>query len=85
MSTRIERDSMGEMEVPADALWGASTQRAVLNFEVSELRLPQSYISALGTIKLAAAEANMALGLLDIISYLNIAHQNLANSFYFWL
>jgi fumarate hydratase class II len=65
MATRIERDSMGEMEVPADALWGASTQRAVLNFEVSALRLPQSYISALGTIKLAAAQANMALGLLD--------------------
>jgi len=65
MTTRIERDSMGEMEVPADALWGASTQRAVLNFEVSTLRLPHSFISAVGTIKLAAAKANMALGLLD--------------------
>jgi fumarate hydratase class II len=65
MTTRIERDSMGEMEVPADALWGASTQRAVLNFEVSTLRLPQSFVSAVGTIKLAAAKANMALGLLD--------------------
>lgn len=62
---RKERDSMGEMEVPDDALWGASTQRAVLNFPVSSLRLPQSLISAVGTIKIAAAQANMALGLLD--------------------
>lgn len=62
---RKERDSMGEMEVPEDALWGASTQRAVLNFEVSSMRLPQSIIGAIGTIKLAAAHANMALGLLD--------------------
>lgn len=62
---RKERDSMGEMEVPDDALWGASTQRAVLNFPVSPLRLPQSFISAVGAIKLGAAQANMALGLLD--------------------
>ncbi len=65
MATRKERDSMGEMEVPEDALWGASTQRAVLNFEVSSLVLPKSLISALGTIKVAAAKANMELGLLD--------------------
>ena len=65
MGTRKERDSMGEMEVPEDALWGASTQRAVLNFPVSSLRLPQGFISAIGIIKVAAAEANMALGLLD--------------------
>lgn len=65
MGTRKERDSMGEMEVPADALWGASTQRAVLNFEVSTMRLPQSVIGAIGTIKMAAAHANMRLGLLD--------------------
>jgi fumarate hydratase class II len=65
MGTRKERDSMGEMEVPADALWGASTQRAVLNFEVSTMRLPQSIIGAIGTIKMAAAHANMTLGLLD--------------------
>ena len=56
---------MGEMEVPEDALWGASTQRAVLNFPVSSLRLSQGFISAIGIIKVAAAEANMALGLLD--------------------
>ncbi len=65
MAMRTERDSMGEMEVPEDALWGASTQRAVLNFEVSSLRLPESIISALGVIKVAAAQANMDLALLD--------------------
>lgn len=65
MGTRKERDSMGEMEVPEDALWGASTQRAVLNFPVSPLRLSKGFISAMGTIKVAAAQANMELGLLD--------------------
>ncbi|HEY3118712.1 MAG TPA: class II fumarate hydratase [Chloroflexota bacterium] len=63
--TRVERDSMGEMEVPADALWGASTQRAVLNFPVSKLRFNRPFIRALGQIKLAAAEVNRDLGLLD--------------------
>jgi fumarate hydratase class II len=62
---RIEKDSMGEMSVPDDALWGASTQRAVLNFPISSLRFSKSYVSALGTIKKAAALANTALGLLD--------------------
>lgn len=56
---------MGEMEVPEHALWGASTQRAVLNFPVSGLRLPKRLISALGTIKVAAASANREVGLLD--------------------
>lgn len=65
MTTRIEKDSMGEMPVPTEALWGASTQRAVLNFEVSGKRIPESQISALGLIKSAAAHANLALGLLD--------------------
>ncbi len=62
---RIERDSMGPMEVPVDALYGASTMRAVLNFPISDLRFPRSFIRALGLIKLAAAKTNMALGLLD--------------------
>ena len=62
---RIERDSMGEMEVPADALYGASTMRAVLNFPISDLRFPSRFIRSLGLIKLAAAKTNMALGLLD--------------------
>ncbi len=64
-STRIERDSMGELEVPADALWGAQTQRAVNNFPLSGLRLPRQTIRALGLIKGAAATVNAALGLLD--------------------
>ena len=64
-ATRIERDSMGEMEVPADALYGASTQRAVLNFPISGSGMPRGFIRALALIKLAAAETNGALGLLD--------------------
>src|SRR5690625_85043 len=59
---RIERDSMGELEVPADALWGAQTQRAVNNFPVSGLSMPREFIRALGLIKIAAAEANLKLG-----------------------
>jgi fumarate hydratase class II len=61
---RIERDSLGEMRVPADALWGASTQRAVENFPISGLRFSRAFIAALGTVKKAAAETNAALGLL---------------------
>ncbi|MGH2474399.1 MAG: class II fumarate hydratase, partial [Candidatus Limnocylindrales bacterium] len=64
-ATRIERDSMGEMAVPADALYGASTQRAVENFPISGQRFPRPFIRALALIKLAAAETNGALGLLD--------------------
>jgi fumarate hydratase class II len=63
-ATRIERDSMGEMEVPADALYGASTRRAVLNFPISGQPLPRRFIRALALIKQAAAEANKELGLL---------------------
>jgi fumarate hydratase class II len=63
--TRIERDSMGEMEVPADALYGASTQRAVLNFPISGQRFPRRFIRAQALIKKAAAEVNAELGLLD--------------------
>ena len=63
--TRIEKDSMGEMLVPADALHGASTHRAVLNFPVSGYRFSRPFIRALGLIKWAAAQANHDLGLLD--------------------
>ena len=63
--TRVEKDTMGEMEVPADAYWGASTQRAVLNFPVSDLRYPPEFLHILGRIKRAAARANAELGLLD--------------------
>jgi len=62
---RIERDSMGEMEVPAGALYGASTMRAVLNFPISDLRFPRTFIRALGLVKQAAARTNMDLGVLD--------------------
>ncbi len=64
-TTRIERNSMGEMEVPADALYGASTQRAVLNFPISGQPLPRRFLQALALVKLAAAETNGGLGLLD--------------------
>jgi fumarate hydratase class II len=62
---RIEKDSMGEMSLPADALHGASTHRAVLNFPVSGYRFSRPFIRALGLIKGAAAQANHDLGLLD--------------------
>ncbi len=65
MKTRIERDSMGELEVPADALYQAQTQRAVQNFHLSGLTLPKRFIQALLQIKKAAASANLQLGLLD--------------------
>ncbi len=64
-STRIEKDSMGTMEVPANALYGASTQRAVLNFPVSGQRFGREFIRALGLIKWACAEANHELGRLS--------------------
>mgnify|MGYP001335433270 CR=1 FL=1 len=63
--TRVERDSMGEMHVPIDAYYGASTQRAVLNFPISDLRFPRQFIRALGQIKQAAAQTNEELGLVD--------------------
>jgi len=61
---RIEHDSMGELEVPADALWGAQTQRAVQNFPVSGRPMPRGFIRGLGLVKAAAAEVNATLGLL---------------------
>ena len=62
---RTEHDSMGEMQVPVEALWGAQTQRAVQNFPVSGRRMPRQFIRALGLIKATAAEVNAELGLLD--------------------
>jgi fumarate hydratase class II len=62
---RVEHDSMGEVEVPAGAKWGAQTQRAVENFPISGLRLDSAVIHALGRIKAAAATANAMLGALD--------------------
>jgi fumarate hydratase class II len=62
---RIERDTLGEMQVPADALYGAQTQRAVDNFPISDLRFPRGFIKALGAIKMCAAQVNMELGVVD--------------------
>ncbi len=62
---RIERDSMGEMQVPADAYWAAQTARAVENFPVSGIRFGRRFIRAMGLVKAAAARANIELGLLD--------------------
>ena len=62
---RIEKDSMGELKVPQNALYGAQTQRAVENFPVSGLVMPRDFIRALGLIKIACANANRDLGLLD--------------------
>ena len=64
-TTRVERDSMGDMEVPADAFYGASTQRAVINFPISGQRFPRRFLRALGLVKRAAAEVNGELGLLE--------------------
>ena len=62
---RKEQDSMGEFDVPAAAYYGANTMRAVLNFPLSDLRFSRSFIEAISNIKLAAAQTNMELGLLD--------------------
>ena len=62
---RTESDSMGKMQVPDDALYGAQTQRAVENFPISDLRFPRRFIKAMGQIKGASAEVNADLGLLD--------------------
>ena len=61
---RTERDSMGELQVPADALWGAQTQRALQNFTISGQPMPRGFIRALGLVKAAAAQVNAGLGLL---------------------
>jgi len=64
-SYRTERDSMGELEVPQEALWGAQTQRAVNNFPISGLQMPRRFVAALGLVKWAAAGSNSELGLLS--------------------
>jgi fumarate hydratase class II len=62
---RMERDTMGELAVPADAYYGVQTARAVENFPISDLRFPRSFIRAMGLIKWASATVNLSLGLLD--------------------
>ena len=65
MDHRMEKDSMGEMAIPADRLYGAQTERARQNFPISDLRFGRRFIEALGAIKLAASRVNRELGLLD--------------------
>jgi fumarate hydratase, class II len=65
LSTRIERDTMGELAVPVEAYYGVQTARAIENFPISSLRMPRSMIRAMGLIKRAAASVNHSLGLLD--------------------
>ena len=63
--TRVERDTMGELAVPATAYYGVQTARAIENFPISSLRFPRAMIRAMGMIKRAAATVNHSLGLLD--------------------
>jgi fumarate hydratase class II len=65
MSFRIEKDTMGEIQVPNDKYWGAQTQRSIENFKIGGDRFPREMIQALGTLKKAAALTNKDLGLLD--------------------
>lgn len=65
MSYRIEKDTMGELQVPSDKYWGAQTQRSIQNFKIGGDRFPREMIKALGTLKKAAALTNTQLGLLD--------------------
>jgi fumarate hydratase, class II len=83
-TTRVEHDSMGALEVPANALWGAQTQRAIQNFPPSGLRMPRAFIRALGLIKHAAAAANAELGDLprDIASAIQAAALEVAGGRY---
>lgn len=62
---RIEKDSLGERLIPEDVYWGVQTSRAIENFPISELRFPPEMIHAIGAVKMAAAETNMELGVLD--------------------
>ncbi|MBI4987037.1 MAG: class II fumarate hydratase, partial [Rhodocyclales bacterium] len=64
-ATRIERDTFGDVAVPADRLWGAQTQRALEHFRISDERMPTALIHALAAVKRAAALTNRDLGLLD--------------------
>jgi fumarate hydratase class II len=83
-TTRVEHDSMGALEVPASALWGAQTQRAIQNFPASGLRMPRAFIRALGLIKHAAAAANAELGDLpqDVAAAIQAAALDVAQGLY---
>jgi fumarate hydratase, class II len=84
VSYRIERDTMGEVRVPAQALYGPQTQRAVENFPISRLRFPRSFIRALGLIKSSAARVNSRLGQLpaDLATAIEKASDEIADGKY---
>ena len=65
MATRIETDSLGEVQVPADRYWGAQTQRSLQNFPIGEERMPRPIVRAFGILKKAAALVNRDLGMLE--------------------
>ena len=65
MSTRVEHDSLGEVAVPADALYGAQTQRAIDNFQLSGIPMPRPFLRGLGLVKACCARVNQELGLLN--------------------
>ncbi len=81
VESRIESDSLGELRVPAGALWGAQTQRAIENFPISGMRMPPGFIRALGLIKAAAARANAELGTMaaDLASAIDAAALEVAS------
>jgi fumarate hydratase, class II len=81
---RVEHDSMGALDVPATALWGAQTQRAIQNFPPSGLRMPRAFIRALGLIKAAAAAANRELGAMpaDLAEAIRVAAADVARGDY---
>lgn len=83
---RIEKDSMGEVKVPADALYQAQTQRAADNFAFSSHKMPTSFIQALAFIKQAAADTNAQLGLLegDIANAIAEASQEIIDGKYLY-
>ena len=80
-ATRLERDTMGELAVPADAYYGVQTARAIENFPISALRIPRSMLRALGLLKAAAARVNAELGFLDakIAAAIQAAAQEVAD------
>ena len=65
LKVRVEIDTMGEIEVPADRYYGAQTARSLINFDIGEDRMPRSLIRAFGILKQAAAETNVKLGVLE--------------------
>ena len=65
MNYREEKDSMGQLNVPENALYGATTQRALLNFPISDLKFGRTFIKAIAEIKLCAALTNLELGAID--------------------